>query len=214
MNRASLSLSLLLAALALACQKQPSELRIKGPKEALESTKAQPSFPVFEKKGDTLQLRASSFDKDGVYLGSAKVEWDTSDRTVATIDRMGLLTVLSSGDFEVIARAVETERPLEARQAFKAVIIGKVRLVGPLPEQGKGLQIALGKTVQLVAEVLDDRGHVIPDAKLTWDCPSPAASVSITGELEGRAIGSAQIFAEAKNGEKVSWDYEVTDWEK
>jgi hypothetical protein len=203
-----------LALLAAACQKQPAALRIKGPKEAVESTKAAPSFPVFEEKGATLQLRASAFDEGGAYVGSAKVKWDVSDRERATIDQHGLLTVLSSGKFEVVATTTELERPLEARQGFEAVIEGGIRIKAPVLEAGKPLKLPLGKVVQLEAEVLDDRGGVIAGAKVTWDCPSPAASVSITGEVEGRAIGAAQVFAESRSGKKVSWELDVTDWEK
>ncbi len=212
MNRAVLAACA--AVLLVACQKQPASLRIKGPKDALESTKAVPTFPVFEAKGDTLMLRASAFDEGGAYVGSAKVKWDVSDREVATVDQHGLVTVLSSGKFEVFATSTELERPLEARQAFEAVIEGGIRAKAPQLEEGKPLKLPLGKTVQLEAEVLDDRGQVIPGAKVKWDCASPAASVTITGEVEGRAIGAAQVVAETRTGKKVRWDFDVTDWER
>ncbi|NJK89666.1 MAG: hypothetical protein HC923_09850 [Myxococcales bacterium] len=60
-------------------------------------------------KGETLQLKASLYDAKDRYIGSAKVAWDSSDRTVLTISRTGLVTALSSGDAEVIARVDEAE---------------------------------------------------------------------------------------------------------
>lgn len=194
---------------AAACEKQPAYIKVKGPRDAVESVKMEPSFPVFEKKGDTLKLRASAFDKDGVFMGQARVKWDSSDRTVATVDATGLVTVLSSGEATIKATGEGYEVPLDAALSIKASIIGKVRIV---PEEGKK-QLHLGQTKQLKAEVLDDRGNVIPGAKQRWRSSSFAATVTDTGELEGRAIGNTTLTVEA-GGFTDRLEYEVLDWEK
>lgn len=201
-----------LAALFLtaACEKQPSSIKVKGPRDAVESTKMDPSFAPFEKKGDTIRLRASAFDKDGVFMGAAVVKWDSSDREVATVDSTGLVTVLGSGEAQIKATTTNTEVPLEASLPIKAVIIDKVKIVLP---DGATKKIHLGDVVQWRADVLDDRGNVIPNAKARWRSSSYAATVTDTGEVEGRALGTATIMVSAGPGnDRV--DIEVLDWEK
>ena len=197
-----------------ACTKEPAEIRVKGPRDALESTKMNPVFAPFEKKNDTLQLRASAFDDDGVFMGPAKVSWDSSDRKVATVSQDGLVTILGSGKAEIKATGTGYQRSLEASLPVQAVIVDDIRLVEPAPQPGKVLQLPMGEIMMFKAEVLDDRGEVIPDAKIKWISSSWAATVAPDGEVEGRAIGTAQIVAEAKNGKKARIELEVVDWKK
>jgi uncharacterized protein YjdB len=200
----------LVAGLLAGCTKQPASIKVKGPRDAVESTKMDPTFAPFEKKGDTIRLRASAFDKDGVFMGAAEVKWDSSDREVATVDATGLVTILGSGEAVIKATTTKTEVPLEASLPVKAVILDKVKIV--LPEGAKK-QLHLGDVVQWRADVFDDRGRVVPGAKARWRSNSYAATVTDTGEVEGRAIGSATIFVEAGPGnDRV--DIEVLDWEK
>jgi hypothetical protein len=207
MRRAPL-IALVLPLLA-ACEKQPASIKVKGPRDALESVKMNPTFQPFEKKGDTIKLRASAFDKDGAFMGAARVKWDSSDRTVATVDASGLVTILSSGDTVIKATSEGYEKVLDAQLPIKAIIIDKVRIVAPDDKK----VIHLGETKQFKAEVLDDRGHVIADAKTHWRSSSFAATVTDTGEVEGRAIGNTQIVVEAsKAADRL--DLEVLDWEK
>jgi uncharacterized protein YjdB len=192
-----------------ACEKQPAYIKVKGPRDAVESTKMDPVFPAFEKKGDTIRLRASAFDKDNVFMGAANVTWDSSDRTVATVDATGLVTILSSGEAKIVATSVGTEQKLEASLPVKAVIIDKVKLVMPDPAKKT---LKMGDIVQWKAEVYDDRGNVIPGAKTRWKSSSFAATVADNGEVEGRAIGTATIMVEAASfTDRV--DIEVIDWD-
>jgi hypothetical protein len=199
-----------LAALSLACEKEPASIKVKGPRDAVESTKMEPSFAPFEKKGDTIRLRASAFDKDGVFMGAAVVQWDSSNREVATVDSTGLVTILGSGEAQIKATTTNTKVPLEGSLPIKASIIDKVKIV--LPE-GASKKIHLGDVVQWKADVLDDRGNVIPGAKSRWRSSSYAATVTDSGEVEGRALGTATIFVNAgPASDRV--DIEVLDWEK
>jgi uncharacterized protein YjdB len=201
-------LTIALAAVAVAaCEKQPASIRVKGPRDAVESVKMNPTFAPFEKKGDTIKLRASAFDEGGAYMGPADVQWDSSDRSVATVDQSGLVTILSSGDVEIKATTTKTKAPLEASLPLKAIIVDKVRIVPP--DDSK--KLALGEIKQLKAEVLDDRGRPIETAKVRWRSSSYAATVTDGGELEGRAIGTAQIVVEAANATD-RMDIEVLDW--
>src|SRR5262249_54576140 len=124
--------SLLLAlALLAACEKQPASIKVKGPRDAVESVKMNPTFAPFEQKGDTIKLRASAFDADGAFMGAAHVKWDSSDRSTATVDQMGLVTILSSGEVEIKATSVGYDKELTASLPLKAVITAKVKIVPP-----------------------------------------------------------------------------------
>ncbi len=200
--------------LVIGCTKQPARIRIKGPRDAVESTKMDPTFAPFEKKGDTLQLRTSSFDDKDHYMGTVAAKWDSSDREVATVSQTGLVTFLSSGKVEIKATTLELATPLEASIGLSAVFVKGVRIVDPDEAHQAGYKLSLGEIKQFKAEVLNDRDQVIPDAKIDWHATSFAVTVTPTGEVEARAIGAAQVVAEADNGSVARVDVEVTDWVK
>lgn len=206
-----------IALVVSACEKVPSEIRIKGPLDAVESLQkrkdAKTVFPTFENKGDTIKLRVSSFDDRGVYMGVAPVKWDSTDRTVASIDQSGVVTILGSGKSVIKARTTKLEKELSAEVPIEAVIVDKIRWVDP-PESEAPIEMPMGEIKNFKAEVLDDRGNVIEDAKIDWNASSWAVTVTPTGEVEARAIGSATLTAEAKNGERVRHDISVVDWVK
>lgn len=202
--------------LVLACQEKPAELRIKGPKTSLESTHGDGGLPTFTKKGQELKLRVSAFDDQARFMGAAEdVKWDVEDRSVATISRSGLITILSSGKTEVVARSGE----LEAKAPLEASIVGEVKLAGPkdAPQTKEGrTKLPMGETIDLAVEVLNDRGALIKGHPIVWESTTYAASVDPAkgkGIVEGRAIGFAQIIARAR-GTQISgaYDVEVTDW--
>lgn len=200
--------ALLLTLALAACEKQPERIRVKLPKEAVQSVKMEPQLPVFEKKGDTIHLRASAFEKGDVYMGPAKVKWTVADSSVASVNYEGLVTVLSSGETKVVATTEGYEKVLTAELPIKVVIIDKVKIVAP----GEA-KVHLGETIQLKAEVYDDRGKLIPDAKVSWRTSDYAATVSVTGEVEGRAIGDTQVIAESGN-KSDRFNIDVLDWKK
>lgn len=210
--RPRLTRTVLLSSLAialLACEKEPASIKIKLPKDAVQSVKMDPVVPPFTKRDDTISLRASAFDKDGVYMGPAKVKWSIEDSTVASVNYEGVVTILSSGETNVVATGDGYETPLTAKLPIKAVIIDKVEIVNPTPDN----KIHLGETKQLAAKVLDDRGRPIPDAKVNWRTSDFAATVSPTGEVEGRSIGDTQVVAEA-GGKVARYEVLVLDWRK
>jgi hypothetical protein len=197
----------------LGCTKQPASIRIKGPKDAVESTKMNPVFAPFEKKGDTLQLRASAFDDQDRYMGTVNASWESSARDVATVNQNGLVEILGSGKVKITAKSMETKPPLEASIDLEAKIVKGIRMVDPPEDQAHGLTMAMGQIKQFKVEVLNDKDQVIPDAKVEWQASSYAVTVTPTGEVEARAIGTAQVVAEAENGSVARFDIEVTDWE-
>ena len=212
MLRSSVAFAVILA--AIGCTKQPASIRIKGPRDAVESTQKIPTFAPFEKKNDTIQLRASAFDDQDRYMGTVNASWESSDREVATVNQNGLVTFLGSGKVTITAKTVDTKAPLEASIDLEAKIVKDIRIVDPPKEQQSGYKLPMGEIRQFKAEVINDRDQVIPDAKVDWHASSFAVTVTPTGEVEARAIGTAQVVAEAENGTVARVDIEVTDWEK
>lgn len=213
--KASYCLVLTLAAFSLcACENHPASIKIKGPRDSVESTKAAPTFAPFKKREDTLQLRASAFDDKGRYMGTVPVKWDSSDRKVATVSSSGLITILSTGKAEVTATYEKGDVKRSASLPVEAVIVKDIEAVEPKPEAGKALEMPLGEIKQFKANVLDDNGEVIEGAKVRWSSSSFAVTVTPTGEVEARAIGTTQVVAEAENGATARWDLSVEDWKK
>ena len=204
----------LLALLAtIGCKKEPSSIRIKGPKEAVESTQMVPQFAPFEHKGDTIQLRASAFDDKDRYMGTVPAKWTSSDGGVATVNQNGLVTFLGSGKAKITAATIDTETTQVASIELEAFIVKDIRIVDPPKEQQVGLKLPMGEIKQFKAEVLNDRDQVIEDAKIEWRASSYAVTVTPQGEVEARAIGTAQLVAEAEKGSVARVDVEVTDWD-
>lgn len=199
--------------LLVGCTSKPAEIRIKGPRDAVESTRASPSFAPFERKGDTLRLRASAFDDRGRYLGTVPVDWQSSDRGVATVSQTGVVTFLSSGKVSIQA-TTKSEPKRSATLSLEARIVKNIRIAKPKLPPNRTLTLAMGEAVELVAEVLDDRGRVMSEADVRWRTTSYAATVSRQGVVLGRAIGTGQIIAEAKNGASTRVDVRVRDWAK
>lgn len=201
---------LAIGVLASACEKQPASIKVKLPRDSIQSTKTEPQLPPFTRKGDTIKLRASSFDAKDVYMGPAVVKWTSSDPTVATVNGDGLVTILSSGEATIKATSTGYEKTLEDGFKVTAVIIGSVKIVPPEPGADK---IHLGETKKFTAEVLDDRGNPIQGAKVRWRTSDYAATVTGDGEVEGRAMGDTQLVVEA-DSKTARFQIVVLDWKK
>lgn len=198
---------------AAACEVPVAEVKIKMPRESVQSTKADPSIPTFTQKNETMQFRASGFDKKGRYKGPADVKWTVLDPQVATISQDGLLTILGSGKTKV---KIETrgETALSHEIEIHSSIPAKVEIVPPEGDEAPG-KIHMGETKKFKARVLDDRGNEITDAKVLWQGSNYGITVTPDGEIEGRAMGDVKLVAEeSKSGITASLNLDVLDWKK
>lgn len=195
-----------------ACEEQPDSIRIKTPRSGPRGGQADLGLPPFTKKGETMQLEVSAFDDQERYMGTAPVDWDVTDRTVATVSQSGLLTILASGDAEVIARTAEAKTPVEARLSIEVVIPKEVRILKPEVPDGERLELPMGEFIQFEAEVLNDRGEPIADPEIEWTSTTYSATIDPDGKLEGRAIGNTEIIAEYGGATPDQVQLFVTDW--
>ena len=200
-----------LAILGTACQESPAEIRIKGPADGSKLINEMATLPVFENDGDTIQLRTSAFDKKGRYMGSVEVKWESSNRDVAIVSTQGLVTVLGSGDTKIKATTVKGN--LSYEMSLTARIVSGIKITEPA-KTDELVKLPMGDFLQFKAEVTNDHGEVLKDAKVKWSTSNWAATVTPTGLVEGRAIGTVQVVAENEKGEVDRFDMEVTDWDK
>jgi hypothetical protein len=216
MYEASMRTVIVAASLGLglaACTEQPARIQVKGPPNTLAAAHGVEQLPVFTEKNATIKLRAAAFDDQDRFMKNAEVEWESRDPRVASVSQTGLVTILSSGETQIVARTRETEAPLEDAIDVKAVIIDGVKITSPAGDEELP-KLPMGETVQFEAEVTNDRGEVIEDAEVEWESTTWAATIGVNGEAEGRAIGKATIIATAENGDADRMEIEVTDWSK
>ncbi len=196
-----------------ACEVPVAEVRIKMPREAVQSSKADPTIPTFTQKNETMQFRASAFDKKGRYKGPAQVKWSVLDTQVATVSQDGLLTILGSGKTKV---RIETqgENSVSHEIELHSSIPAKLEIVAPEGDDAPN-KIHMGETKKFKARVLDDRGNEISEAKVLWQGSNYGITVTPDGEIEGRAMGDVKLVAEeSKSGITASLDLDVLDWKK
>lgn len=185
-----LSRALLLTCLALVagagCMRNPAKLVLKDP-----------PTEVFSKKSQEHKLRAVVYDKDEIIMEPVEpVKWESSAPTVLAVDDKGVLTALSSGIATIRATVKAEPAPLSAELSVRAAIVGSVEI-----EPGADQTLKFDKTLQLKAVVKNDKGEVMPDAKVRWSTSSHAVDISPEGLATGQALGSTQVFATV--GDKV-----------
>lgn len=196
-----------------ACEKHPKYIKVKAPQASMHSIRMDPVLPAFTKKGDTIKLRASAFYKDDSYMGPPKkVKWTSSDSSVATVSLDGLVTIISSGATKIAATTKAGDKTIDAHLDIKAVIIARVEVIPP-EDLGENNSIHMGDEVKFTAKVYNDRGDVIPDAKVKWRTSDYAATVGPDGTVEGRSLGDTQVIAEAGQHHK-RFVINVLDWRK
>ena len=138
--------------------------------------------------GDTLRLVAVALDENGQPLAGASFTWSSSRPEVASVDPMGLVTGVAAGSATITATG--------AGAAGSADIAVLDRAVGAVSVSPSREAIALGDTVRLVAEALDENGQPVAGVPFTWSSSrSEVASVDPSGLVTGVAAGSATITA-------------------
>lgn len=197
---------LLLAGLSAACSKQPHSIQIKLPTEAYQAGHVAPPPPVLRQQGATLALRASAFDGAGAYMGPAQVQWTSSDPKTLSVDAAGVVTAQRSGTAQITATGT-TAAGLSYTLTMQARIVGSVRILPPTAEFRR---LRLGEKLILHAEVLDDRGQPIPDAKVFWSKADHGVWLAQNGEISGAAIGETSVVAESE-GKSAQIAFDVVE---
>ena len=139
--------------------------------------------------GQTAQLTAEVRDQAGRVMVGVPVSWSSADTLVAAVDSAGLVTAAGSGATTITAEAgdVSSEATVKVMQSAGSVI------VSPSADT-----LALGDTLRLVAEALDENWHRIEGAAITWSSgDASVARVDGSGLVTGVAEGTATITGSA-----------------
>lgn len=138
--------------------------------------------------GGSVQLSATTRDKDGNTLTGHTVTWASSDDKVATVSSSGLVTGIAQGAVTITATSdgvSGTTRVSVAPVPANAVIVSP-----------NTATITIGQTTQLSAMVTDAQGNPLPGRSISWESNhTNIARVSSSGVVTGVAQGTATITA-------------------
>ena len=148
---------------------------------------------------DTVRFDAEARDANGHAVAAAEFTWASGDTSVATVDASGLVTGTGAGEVEVAA----TSSGVTGR-AQLTVVAPAPTAIAVTPDTVA--LTALGQTVQLAAEVLDQAGRVMEGEPVSWtSADTMVATVDGSGLVGAAANGTATITATAgsASGEAV-----------
>ena len=146
-----------------------------------------PKNPLMSGKGETLQLQATVLDKEGKKLPDVKVRYKSMTPTMATVDHLGKVHAVTSGDATILVRAgrVSQEVNIQIQIPKKIVIKPHVRW----------LMVGVSKGYQ--ATVIDDRDQpMITGEGVKWSTSDPAImTVDKHGNIKTVTEGTAILTA-------------------
>ena len=144
-------------------------------------------------EADTLRLAAVAADANGHTVNDAVFAWASNDTTVAVIDDSGLVTGVAPG------RAMATATAAGVSGGAELVVAAAVTTAITVTPDTV-LLAALGQTVQLSAEVLDQIGRAMADVSVSWSS-SDARVVAIDGAGLATAMGHGTATITAATGD-------------
>ena len=159
--------------------------------------------------GETRQLTAIPHDENGRDVVGAKISWESDDRSVVTVDSLGLVTAVSNSRYTetslglVPAGITVTSGPvakfrwdIEVRQAVVEVVVSpSADTVWP------------GGFVQLSADAFDANGHVVHyEGRINW-VPDTynvffrwSSSNTAVAQVDRRGLGNPHIVTGLAEG--------------
>ncbi len=148
-----------------------------------------PAMVALAALGDTVRLAAEARDQLGRVVEDAAVSWSSSDETVATVDRGGLVTAVGEGTTSVTA---------SSGAASGAVAVLVMQIASSVIVAPSTAAIASRATIGLEAEAFDWNGRPVAEAEFSWTVSDPAvATVDGMGVVLGIGDGVATITAQA-----------------
>lgn len=138
--------------------------------------------------GTEVTLTAAPRDEEGAPLSGRVVAWSVSDASVALVSSNGVVTARAPG--------VVTVAAVSEGRVGQATIVVLQRLANAITLTPASSVIETGSAVQLVAQITDAGGNLIPGRTVTYQSDAPTvAEVSGSGLVSARAPGVARITA-------------------
>ncbi len=147
-----------------------------------------PSTATLTSVGATKQLTAKVYDTNDDVITDAPVAWTSGDPSVATVNRIGMVTAIGSGAATITATS-------EGKSDSATI---SVELTGARIEieLSKDKLTSVGATEQLSAKVYDSNENVIADAPVAWSSSDPSvATVDANGLVTAVSRGNTTITA-------------------
>ena len=139
--------------------------------------------------GQSVQLQASARDATGALLSGRAVVWSSSGPGVASVTATGLVTALTPGTTTVMAT-------VEGISGTLPLTVTPSPVASLSVNAGGSTSLAIGQTVQLIADARDARGNALTGRTVTWSSSAPnVASVSNSGLVTAVAAGRANVIA-------------------
>ena len=138
-------------------------------------------------------------------IANRELQWAIADNDVALVSTNGVVTGLTEGSTEVIARAF-------AKTARMSVVVHRpIRFLDVLPRPDEGtVFIPLNGFVTFDVRMLDANDVLIEEASPSWviEDRSIITIDQATARVTGRKMGTTRLIARAR-GVEASWDVEV-----
>ncbi len=135
---------------------------------------------------NTMQASATPLDANGKPMTGRTLAWQSSNPAVATINSSGSITALVAGQtkISVICDGIVTTRTLTVISPTATTLV-----LTP-----NSVDVLVGASSQLSAEVRDQLGNILKPKTLTWSSANTGVvSVSSTGAVTGVSLGSANV---------------------
>ena len=204
-NRTPTRLLAVLAVVAFGrgCGDGGSPTRPSTPESARPTTvTVSPATAELSALGAVVQLTAEVRDQNARVMPAETVTWSSRDPSVATVDGTGLVTAAGNGQATISAAAGSASGSAE---------VTVTQLVTSVQVSPSAATLALGETLQLEAEGLDENGVEVEGAEFVWESSDAAiAAADSTGLVTGVGAGTATVAATAGDGQG-SAEITVTD---
>lgn len=148
------------------------------------------------KVGETSSLIPVSDLKNIESLAGYKVEWQTSNQNVATIDSRGVVKGLSNGTATITFTVPQELKPIKA-----TMTVTVVSTVTGVKLNKTSTQISVGGTETLQAFVSPTNAYL---KDVTWKSSDTKIATVSNGVVKGVTAGTATITATTVDGKKVA----------
>lgn len=164
----------------------------------VERIEVKPESVALSEAGQVVTLAVRGVTADGEPVEKTEFQFTSSDPSVATVDATGKVTAVKSGSASVTVTSGETRAQAPVEVSIPATISVKG---APFTLTGIGSQAVVE------AEVQDDAGRAVKDAKLEY-ASADANVVEVAGnQLVAKAVGTTSV--KVTSG-KLAQSFDVT----
>ena len=150
-----------------------------------------PSAVSFQSIGQTQQLTATVFDQRNTPMTGIPLVWSSGNVGVASIDsNRGILTARGPGKARITVRSLTLIAGIDVTVMQQGDELKT--------EPAEAMFTALGDSIRVVATAMDQRGHPIEEAVVTWSSSDEnVATVSDSGWVSATGNGAAEVTAQS-----------------